>query len=68
MQVEVISPDGATLWVSRSDTGVVKTYGRLSRTALRAFATGGKPRRIAVTPATNLAVVANEDSWVDFLK
>ena len=64
----VLSPDGAILWTTLSGTGRVRAYDRVSHALLRDVATGGAPRRIGVTTATNLVVVANEAGWVDFLK
>jgi YVTN family beta-propeller protein len=63
-----LSANGATLWVSESQSGIVQAFDRVSRQLQRTVRTGGAPRRIATTPATTHALVANEAGWVDLIK
>jgi hypothetical protein len=35
---------------------------------LRTIATGGTPRRVAFDPTSGIAMVTNENGWVDFVK
>ncbi len=63
-----LSPDGKFLYVATSFGGDVKVIDRASRVVLRTIATGGIPRRVAFDPTTGIAMVTNENGWVDFVK
>jgi DNA-binding beta-propeller fold protein YncE len=63
-----LSADGTKLWASLSGAGRVDLYDRATLTLIRTVKTGGTPRRIAVSPASSLVVVANEAGSVAFIK
>jgi len=63
-----LSPDGRFLYVATSYGGDIKVIDRASRVLLRTIATGGTPRRVAFDPASGIAMVTNENGWVDFVK
>jgi YVTN family beta-propeller protein len=63
-----LSPDGKFLYVTTSYGGQVKVIDRVSRVVLRTITTGGIPRRVAFDPTSGIAMVTNENGWVDFVK
>jgi YVTN family beta-propeller protein len=63
-----LSSDGKFLYVTTAYEGTIKVIDRVSRVVLRTIATGGAPRRIAFDPTSGIAMVTNENGWVDFVK
>jgi YVTN family beta-propeller protein len=64
----VQTPDGAQLYVSCALAGTVKILDRAARSVVGTLATGGTPRRIAVSFDGATVVVANEGGWVNFIQ
>jgi YVTN family beta-propeller protein len=62
------SPDGKILYVTNSFNGEIKVIDRVSRIVLHTVASGGIPRRVAFDPTSGVAMVTNENGWVDFIK
>ena len=63
-----LSPDGKFLYVTNAFNGEIRVIDRVSRIVLRTINSGGIPRRVAFDPATGIAMVTNENGWVDFIK
>jgi YVTN family beta-propeller protein len=63
-----LSPDGKFLYEATSYGGEIRVIDRASRVVLRTIATGGTPRRVAFDPTSGIAMVTNENGWVDFVK
>lgn len=63
-----LSPDEAHLYVSLPDAGQVQVVNTHSRNVIHTIAVGGRPRRIAFTYHGGVAVVANENGKVDFVR
>ncbi|HEU4649173.1 MAG TPA: Ig-like domain-containing protein [Gemmatimonadales bacterium] len=62
----VQTPDGAQLYLGCG--GNVKIVDRATLTLAGTIATGGMPRRFAITPDGSTIVVANESGWIDFIQ
>lgn len=63
----VLSADSSRLYASTMD-GRVAVANRTTRAVLRTVFVGGVSRGITFDPVSNLAVVANEAGWVDFVR
>lgn len=63
-----ITPDQRQLYVSLLFQGEVAVIDRATRTVVRRIATGGVPRRIVFNQAGTLAVVANENGYVTYIR
>lgn len=62
-----LSPDGARLWVSGAQVGLVSIIDRTKRRLTDVVNVTGMPRRVAFTAAAK-ALVANEFGWLDVLQ
>lgn len=62
----VQTPDGAQLYLGCP--GAVKIVDRATLTLAGTIATGGMPRRLAVTPDGKTVLVANQSGWIDFIQ
>jgi YVTN family beta-propeller protein len=64
----VRTPDGAQLYVSCSQSGLVKIVDPGTRTVVGTLTTSGIPRRVATSRDGRAIAVANEGGWVDFIQ
>ena len=62
----IIEPDGSHLWASLPQVGRVALIDRTARTVQKSYDLGGRTRRIAYDPASNIVMVTNEAGWLDF--
>lgn len=63
-----LSPDGEFVYVTEPAVGKVQIVSVESRSIVGTLYVGGQPRRIAFTRLGDMAVVANEDGYVSFVK
>lgn len=63
-----LGPDGTSLFVGLTTSGVVQVVNRTTRQVTATIVTGGYPRGIAMHAASQTVVVANELGWVDLLR
>jgi YVTN family beta-propeller protein len=61
------SPATQLLFVTTLEGGEVQVFSPVTRAQVDSFMIGGVVRRIAFNASGTVAVVANEDGWVDFL-
>lgn len=62
-----VSPDDAVAYVSLLHTGLVVIVDRATLGIRTSLHTGGQPRRITFDPSGRLALIANEQGWVDLV-
>jgi YVTN family beta-propeller protein len=63
-----MTPDGEQLYGTTFAGGTVVVINRVSRAVLRTIVTGGSPFRIAFSPSGDLALITNQNGWVDIVK
>jgi YVTN family beta-propeller protein len=63
-----ISPDEAVVYVSLLGSGLVVIVDRPTLSVRTSLHLGGKPRRITFDASGRLAVIANEQGWVDLVE
>jgi len=63
-----VSPDGAVIYVSRPNAGEIVIVDRAVLAVVDTLATGGVPRRVAFNRLGTMAIIANENGWVDFIQ
>jgi YVTN family beta-propeller protein len=63
-----MTPDGTQLYVGLLFQGQVAVIDRAARTVVQRIVTGGVPRRIVFDQAGTVAVVANENGYVTYIR
>jgi YVTN family beta-propeller protein len=63
-----VSPDDNHLYVGEPSAGVVQIVNLITHTVLKSIAVGGSPRRIAFNPTGKIAIVANDQGYLSFIK
>jgi YVTN family beta-propeller protein len=63
-----VSPDDNHLYVGEPSAGVVQIVNLVTHTVLKSIAVGGSPRRIAFNPTGKIAIVANDQGYLSFIK
>jgi YVTN family beta-propeller protein len=61
-----ITPDNTQVYVSTLADGEIFVLDRVTRTLIGTMATGGNPRYIAFNDSGTVAVIPNEQGWVNF--
>ena len=59
-----ISPDGAQLYVTEPDHGLVRVYDRATMSDVGAITTGGSPREVLFDPSGATALVVTDQGVV----
>jgi YVTN family beta-propeller protein len=62
-----ISPDLVQVYIAQPG-GFLTIVDRVSKTIVTTLSLGGAPRKVGFNKAGNLAIVANEAGWVDFIR
>ncbi|MGH7675459.1 MAG: YncE family protein, partial [Gemmatimonadales bacterium] len=63
-----VTPDGAQIWITQSALGSVTVVDRASRAIAQRIYTLGTPRHIAFAPGGSVALIANEQGFVQVIE
>lgn len=63
-----VTPDGAQLYVTSPQTGDLAVIDRATLRVVKTIKLGGMPRRVAFDKRGRIAVIANEENWVDLVR
>lgn len=63
-----VSPDDNHLYVGELSAGIVQIVNLVTHTVLKSITVGGSPRPIAFNPTGKIAIVANDQGYISFIK